>query len=195
VQAHFAALEASIDIDWLRLKGSFLWASGDRDPENGTAAGFDSILSNPFFAGAGFSYYNRQNIPLAQTGVQLVNRLDLLPSMRSSKTQGTSNFVNPGLWLFGLGASAKVTPKLFLDFNANLLQFDRTEVLERVLVQDRIGRTIGVDLSLGAQYRPLLTDNVIFTAGVGVLLPGDGVKKIYRNDTLYSGFLAMTLTW
>jgi hypothetical protein len=195
IMAQMAALELSVDIDWLRLKGSFLWASGDRDPENGTAAGFDSILSNPFFAGAGFSYYNRQNIPLVQTGLQLVNRLDLLPSLRSSKIEGTANFVNPGLLLFGLGASAKVTPELFLDFNANLLQFDRTEVLERLLVQDRIGKTIGVDLSIGAQYRPLLIDNVIFTVGAGALLPGDGLKTIYKNETLYSGFLAMTLTW
>jgi hypothetical protein len=36
---------------------------------------------------------------------------------------------------------------------------------------------------------------VIFTAGAGVLLPGDGLRKIYKNETLYSGFLAMTLTW
>ncbi|MCW8138777.1 MAG: hypothetical protein KIT58_07720, partial [Planctomycetota bacterium] len=195
IQAHFVALEASTDVDWVRLKGSFMWASGDRNPDNGTAGGFDSILGNPFFAGAGFSYFNRQNIPLAQTAVQLVNRLDLLPSLRSSKSQGTANFVNPGLWLWGLGASAKLTPKLFVDFNANLLQFDRTEVLERVLVQRRISRTIGVDLSVGVQWRPLLTDNVIFTAGAGCLLPGAGLKQLYQNETLYSGFLAMTLTW
>lgn len=195
VLAHFAALELSVDVDWLRFKASYLYASGDRNPQDAVATGFSAIFDNPFFAGSGFSYFNRQNVPLVQTGVQLTNRLSLLTDMRSSKLEGTSNFVNPGLHLFNVGASARLTPHLFADFNVNFLYFDHTEVLEQVLVQDRIRKEIGVDLNLGVQYRPFLTDNVIFTAGVGALVPGNGFKDVYTSQTLYSGFLAMTLTY
>ncbi|MGE0711148.1 MAG: fibronectin type III domain-containing protein [Planctomycetota bacterium] len=195
VLAHFFALEASIDVDWLRFKASYMYASGDRNPTNGTAAGFSAILDNPFFAGAGFSYFNRQNIPLVQTGVQLTNRLSLLPDMRSSKLEGQSNFVNPGLHLFNLGVSAKVTPKLFVDLNVNLLTFDDTQVLQYVLVQDHISRNIGVDYNVGIQYRPFLTENVIVTGGCGVLVPGAGFRQVYSSKTLYSGFIALTLTY
>jgi hypothetical protein len=141
--AGFAAIELSVDVDWLRFKASALWASGDHDPDDGYGTGFDAIFENPFFAGAGFSYWVRQNVPLVQTNVQLVQRLGLLPDLRSSKTQGQANFVNPGLQLYNVGVSAKITPTLFADFNCNFLFFDTTEVLQRVLVQDRIDRTSG----------------------------------------------------
>ncbi|MEZ0227094.1 MAG: hypothetical protein ACAI25_00595, partial [Planctomycetota bacterium] len=193
--AQFFAIEASVDIDWIRPKASFLWASGDRNPDNGTAAGFSAIFDNPFFAGAGFSYYNRQSIPLVQTGVNLTNRLSLLNDLRSSKTQGKSNFVNPGIFLYNGGVSMKLTPKLFLDLNLNFLFFERTEVLEKVLVQSKIGKYIGVDYSFGLQYRPLLNENIIITVGAGALTPGQGFRQIYTEQTLYSGFAALTFTY
>ena len=45
------------------------------------------------------------------------------------------------------------------------------------------------------QYRPLLTDNVILTAGVGALTPWAGFRDIYTNQTLYSTFVSITLTY
>jgi hypothetical protein len=195
IQSHFLAVEVSGDIDWIRLKTSFLYASGDKNPQNGTAAGFSAILENPFFAGSGFSYWNRQTIPFVQTGVNLTNRLSLLPDLRSSKIEGQSNFVNPGVLLYGVGASAKVTPKLFLDGNVNILRFVETETLEYLQVQSGIEREIGVDYSIGLQWRPLLVDNVIVNAGLGFLTPMGGFAEIYTDQTLYSGFVALTLTY
>lgn len=195
VFAHFVAAEASVDVDWVRFKASFLWASGDRNPNGKTATGFDTIFDNPFFAGAGFSYWNRQAIPFPQSGVNLVNRLSIVPDLRSSKIEGKSNFVNPGLYLYNAGVSMKITPRLFLDLNVNLLYFDSTQVLEKILVQSKIGSFIGVDYSLGVQYRPLLTDNIIITAGAGALTPGQGFRNIYTDQTLYSGFAAVTFTY
>ncbi len=49
-----AALELSVDKDWLRHKISFFYASGDSDPTNGQASGFDTILDRPFFIGGPF---------------------------------------------------------------------------------------------------------------------------------------------
>ncbi len=62
------------------------------------------------------------------------------------------------------------------------------------------------------QYRPLLTNNIIVSAGLGALIPGDGYKAIYQANTipvpgynsppaghvdafLYSAFAAVTLTY
>jgi hypothetical protein len=195
IEAHMAALEASVDVDWLRLKAQVMYASGDRNPQNATAAGFDGIFDNPFFAGAGFSYFNRQNIPFLQTGVQLVNRFSLYPDLSSSKFEGHSNFVNPGLFLAGVGLSGRLTPKLFFDLNVNYLQFAQPEVLEYLLVQDNIGREIGIDYSLGLQYRPILTNNIICTLGMAALTPGHAFRRLYQSETLYSSFLALTFTY
>jgi hypothetical protein len=195
VLAQFAACELSYDIDWVRVKGSFLWASGDRNPYNKTATGFDTIFDNPFFAGAGFSYWNRQAIPFPQTGVNLVQRLSIVPDLRSSKIQGKSNFVNPGLFLYNGGLHLKITPKLFVDANVNFLFFDHTQVLQLLLNQNNISNYIGVDYSLGVQYRPLLTDNIILTAGAAALTPGAGFRNIYTDQTLYSTFAAVTFTY
>ena len=75
VRAFFAAAEPSIDFDWVRLKLSALYASGDDDPYDGTDEGFDAIFENPQFAGADTSYFIRQAVPLIGGGfVQLSGR-------------------------------------------------------------------------------------------------------------------------
>jgi hypothetical protein len=75
--------------------------------------------------------------------------------------------------------------------NANYLRFDRTEVLEAILFQSGIKHSIGVDMGGGLQYRPLLNDNMVLTGGFGVLLPGSGLKRLYPDKMLYSGFVLM----
>jgi hypothetical protein len=195
INAQMAALELSIDRDWLRLKGSFLWASGDAEPRDGTARGFDAIFPNPNFAGGPFSFWNRQAIRLTGTGVELVNRLSLFPSLRTSKEEGQANFLNPGLFLYNAGIEARLTPKLRAELNVNYLQFERTQPLQLLLFQRTVGHDIGWDPSVGIQYRPLLTDNVSLTAGVAALIPGNGLEQIYTSEALYSIFGAMTLTY
>jgi hypothetical protein len=88
-----------------------------------------------------------------------------------------------------------VTPKIFIDLNVNALEFDRTEVLEKVLVQSKIGKFMGIDYNVGVQYRPLLKDNVILTVGAGALTPGQAFRNIYDGQTLYSTFASLTLTY
>ena len=49
---------------------------------------------------------------------------------------------------------------------------------------------IGVDLSLGLEYRPLLNDNVQIIGGVAGLLPGEGFRDLYnRLDEPASDFV------
>jgi hypothetical protein len=214
INAQMAAVEASVDVDWLRPRLSFFWASGDRKPDDDRARGFDMIFDNPNFAGGGFSYWVRQGLPLTNTGLELVGRNSLVPSLRSSKIEGQPNFVNPGVFVFNVGLDADVTPKLKTFLNVNYLRFHHTEVLERLLFQREVSHDIGVDYSIGVRWRPFLIENVVVTAGVSALQAAQGLKDVYTEDTfrfgagglerkrnefpydvLYSAFLAVTLTY
>ncbi len=65
---------------------------------------------------------------------------------------------------------------------------------------------------IGFKWRPLLTENIIVSAGVGFFVPGSGYKSIYRTNTdpvpgfgpkdaaqvdsfLYNGFLTLTFIY
>jgi hypothetical protein len=192
--AFFAALEASYDIDWMRVRGSILWASGDSDPTDDEATGFDSIFENPNFAGGPFSFWNRQSIKLF--GVNLVNRGSQLPDLRSSKTQGQINFVNPGLFLFNAGFDVEILPELKAILNANFMQFHHTEPLELLVFQPDIPRELGWDINLGLVARPFLNNNMIASVGAAVFVPGEGFEDIFESDELlYSTFIELTLTY
>lgn len=195
VSARMAALELSRDFDWLRPKCSLFYASGDRDPTDGEATGFDAIFDNVNFAGGAFSFWGRQGIPLTGSAVVLTDRISLLPSLRTSKLHGQANHVNPGILILNAGLEAKVTQEVKLDANANWMRFAHTDALELVLNDDRIRAEIGWDLSVGAQIRPWLTDNLIVTSGIAFLLPARGFRDLYEDRTLYSAFVGVTLTW
>lgn len=192
INAQMAALELSYDRDWARFRASVFWSSGDDDINDEDAEGFDSIFDNPNFAGGGFSYWQRQTIGLF--GVNLVNRMSLVPDLRSSKFQGQSNFVNPGLFLFNLGVDFDITPKLRSVNNCNFLWFDQTSVLEQYIFQERVRHRIGTDLSTGVEYRPFLNNNVVIIGGISGLIPGDGFTDLYnRNNDRPDGFFASFL--
>jgi hypothetical protein len=196
ISALMGALELSIDRDWYRPKLAYFYASGDDDPLDRDAHGFDAIFDNPAFAGGGFSFWNRMGIRLAGSGVTLVNRGSLLPDLRSSKEEGQPNFVNPGLHLASAGLDLELTPKLKAVLTANYLRFDSTEVLKLVLFQSQIDREIGWDLSAGARWRPYLNQNVVVVGGVSALLPGKGFADIYEDDSpLLAAFANLILTY
>ena len=194
INAQLGALELSKDKDWLRFRGSIFWASGDTESrvgpsrKSGTARGFDSILDDMQFAGGQFSFWDREGIRLTSTGVGLVSPLSLLPDLRSSKIQGQSNFVNPGVRVYNAGIDADLTPKLRAFVNVNYLQFDRTETLRFLLFQQNVNRNIGTDSGIGIVYRPPLTENIVITAGVSNLVPAQGLRNIYQSKVLISAF-------
>jgi hypothetical protein len=214
INAQMAAIELSLDFDYLRTKVGFFWASGDGNPRDSRGRGFDAIFDNPNFAGGGFSYWVRQALPLSSTAVELVGRNSLLPSLRSSKIEGQPNFVNPGLFLLNVGAAVELTPKLRASLNLNFLRFHHTGSLELLLYQPNISHNIGLDYSLGLRYRPLLTENIVITGGIAALAVGGGLRDVYTQHTfqfganglevskrkfpygtLYSTFVAVTLAF
>ncbi|HKQ51748.1 MAG TPA: carboxypeptidase-like regulatory domain-containing protein [Pyrinomonadaceae bacterium] len=183
IKSHMAAVEASIDKDYLRFRGSFFFAQGDKNPTDARATGFDAIFDDPNFIGGQFSFWNRQGIRLTQTGVGLVQPNSILPSLRSSKTQGQANFVNPGIFIYNLGLDVEFTQRIKAIFNVNYLRFHRTEPLEYVLFQNRIRKDIGFDYSVGVAYRPFLINNVTFTFGAALMQTGRGFRDIFTDAT------------
>ena len=160
----------------------------DDDPEDDKAGGFDTIVDSPVFAGGEFTYFHSQPINLLT--VKLTQPQSLVPSLRTSKTEGQPNFVNPGLLLLNVGYDAEITPKLKLVFNGNYLQFVNTSSIELFINQNDLANPIGLDFSLGSIYRPWLNNNVIFKASAAVLAPLSGWEDIYENSDLRFAFLS-----
>jgi hypothetical protein len=183
INAGFAALELSIDYDWIRPRLSFLYGSGDKDPYDDEATGFDAIFENPQFAGADTSYWIRQAVPFIGGGrVALSSRNGILNSLRSSKEQGQSNFTNPGVILAGLGVDMDITPKLRLSFNANSLWFAETEVLDAARNQPNINDHIGYDVSTALTYRPKMSQNIVLRASYAQLIAEDGFNSLFPDE-------------
>jgi hypothetical protein len=213
INARMAALELSVDKNWMRHKLSIFYASGDDDPTDSHATGFDTVLDRPFFIGGPFSFYSHQGFNLAGTAVNFKQRDSLVIDFRTSKTEGQANFVNPGALIFGYGLDADVMPKLKSFINVNYIRTITTETTKLVLFTNHASNDFALDCSAGFEWRPLLTENIIVTAGAGFLVPRWGYKKIYRSNTvpvfgypqqtppgsvdpfLYSGIVTLTLTY
>jgi len=121
---------------------------------------------------------------LAQTFIGIKGRSSVLPSLRSSKTEGQANFVNPGLLLLNAGWDAELTPKLRTTVNFNAIALDKVETVQRLLFQGEIDKFLGVDVGIGFQWRPMLTDNLLVTAGVSAFLelgPGRVLASLVRQ--------------
>ena len=88
-----------------------------------------------------------------------------MPDLRSSKIQGQTNFVNPGLLLVNLGVDFDLTPKLRLINNVNFLWFDQTASWSSSSSRATSTSSSAPTSALGFEYRPLLNNNVIIIAG------------------------------
>lgn len=212
INSQMAAAEVSLDKDWIRYKLSAFYASGDHNPTDGTARGFDSILDSPNFVGGPFSWYVHQPIGLAGSALNLKTGDSLLPNFRSAKAEGQSSFVNPGVFLVGTGVDFDITPKLRSFTNINYIFLAATAPIKAALQTNHASNDFGLDMSTGFKYRPLLTENIVLAAGVGLFHPGSGYKDIYRTNTnpvpgfgsqeagkvenlLYNVFFTVTLTY
>ena len=189
INAQMGALELSLDKDWLRIKGATFISSGDGDPSDDEAHGFDAILDIPTFAGGAFSLWNRQGLRLAQTGTGLKSPVSLLPSLRTNKDEGQPNFINPGVFILNGAADFDLTPKLRAFVTTSYLRFMKTESMEALLFQAKVRPGIGWEYGGGGTYRPPLSDNIVLIGGVQAMTLGQGLKDIYNRDHLFAIFL------
>jgi hypothetical protein len=182
IRSYFLAAEPSIDIDYIRIRGSFAYSSGQKKPFGNTETGFDAINENPQFAGADTSFYIRNGIPLiGGGGVLLVEPNGLLPNLRSSKDEGQSNFLNPGVLLLGVGTDVDILPELRATLNFNHITFNDTQVLEVLEQEKNIHHNFGWDISGSVTWRPFDTQNIILRTSAAVLLPGQGFKDLFAS--------------
>ena len=189
-------MELSRDYDWVRPRLSFLYASGDHDPYDTRATGFDAIIENPQFAGADTSLWIRQSVPLVGGGgVSLSGRNGVLNSLRSSKEEGQSNFTNPGTVLLGAGVDMDVLPELRVSLNVNHLAFADTAVLAAVRNQAPPPSAIGTDVSLAATWRPLLSQNIVLRASYAELLARGGYAQLFPDGNPTYLMLNAVLTY
>jgi hypothetical protein len=183
LDAGFLAAEVSRDFDWIRVRASLAYSSGDDDPFDDKSQGYDAIFENPIFAGADTSYWIRQNIPLVGGGlVTLSQRNGMIPNLRPSKEQGQSNFENPGLRLIGIGGDFDITALHRVSFNLNEMWFDDTTTLEVARNQSPIDDHIGTDASVAWIWRPFMTQNIVLRLSGAVLIPGEGIDDLYGTD-------------
>jgi hypothetical protein len=183
INAWFGALETSIDFDWYRFKAYTLYSSGDKNPLDSEATGFDAIFDNAQFAGADTSYFQRQSIPfIGGGGVIFSGRNSFIPSLRSSKEEGQSNFVNPGLRMLGVGADFDVLPELRIATNLSYLDFDDTSVLSILRQQGKVDSHIGEDVSVAFIYRPLFIQNIQVRLAAAALFPGEGLDDLFDDN-------------
>jgi hypothetical protein len=185
IRGYFGAAELSYDIDWIRLKLSGLYASGDKNPKDNVENGFDSIFENPVFAGADTSYFIRQAVPFAGGGVNVAisQRNGILADLRTSKDEGQSNFNNPGTMLLGVGADFDILPQLRLSTNVNHFWFQNTSSLRELRNEGSIPKSIGWDVSGALIWRPSMVQNAIFRLSGAVLDPGKGFKDLFTNSS------------
>jgi hypothetical protein len=201
IRSYFVAAEPSMDFDWVRVRLSGLYASGDKNPYDNTEHGFDAIYENPQFAGSDTSYWIRQTIPFAGGGrvIGINGRNGVLNDLRSSKDEGQSNFNNPGTVLLGGGADFDVLPQLRVSTNINHLSFVDTTILQVSRSEGSIPKSIGWDASVSTIYRPLMTQNLVFRASLAVFQPGSGFKDLFtnynRDKRYYSILLNAILTF
>lgn len=194
IGAYMAALELSMDVDWLRPKASFLFASGDGNATDGRAEGFDGIADNPTFAGGAGSFFVGNAIRLF--GVNLKSGRSFYNDLAGAKGEGQSNYVNPGTIVGNIGLDAEITPRLRASFNANTVWFANTGSLEYFLNQNDVGGHFGEEVNLTVQWRPLLNNNIIITGGASGFFPGQGFRDVFEDDgALYQFFAGVTLVY
>jgi hypothetical protein len=195
VQASFAALELSRDFDWIRIRASGLYASGDGNPLDGQSHGFDGINQSAVFAGADSTFFIHQRLPLVLGAIDLKQRDSLYPSLRSTTDTGESNFTNPGLELLGAGADFDLAPSLRVSFDVDRMMFDRTAPLQAILGGNAVSRSIGTDASVDAIYRPFISQNVIARLSVAKLFPAPAARSLVGSSAPFSMFFNLVLTY
>ncbi|HWS62551.1 MAG TPA: hypothetical protein VN325_07340 [Steroidobacteraceae bacterium] len=195
VRSLFAADELSVDFDWRRIRLSMLHASGDGNPFDRRAQGFDTLTSGAIFAGSDSSFFFHERLALAGGTFDLKSRDGLLPSLRAAGNSGDSNFTNPGLDLLGLGLDLALTPQLTVSLDANQLWFDKTGVLAALLNQPAIPRRLGAEATLDAIWRPFATQNVIFRLSASQMARGPGYRALYGGSNPFSAFALLILNY
>jgi hypothetical protein len=179
IDARLFALEVERRLGSCALRAWALYASGDPDPRDARAEGFDGIQEHPLFAGGDLSVWGSQGVDLL--GTNLKNSGSPYADLSTSKTEGHAAFVNPGLELVGAGVRGELAPGLMASAGANFIAFDRAAALEELLGVANVEDEVGFEVFAGLQWRPLGSRLLTGQVGVGTLFPGEGFEHVYGD--------------
>ncbi len=179
-----------LDISYPMMDGKIsphigaLFASGDDDPFDGNAEGFDAISDDVNVWGAKGAIID-DRISLGALGGRTVIRHDSpFPALRD--TDANSNYINPGLIAANIGFNTKPFEKFSLDANVTFLWWEETEVLEAILAglgtPTSIGHSVGAEFNAEAIYQ--LTDQIRINASGAIFKPHQDMMRIYGDNDL-----------
>lgn len=185
VSAYFAGTELAYQRDYLKYRGAYFVASGDSDPQDDRATGFDSIIDNVNLFGGANSF-------VIANGVFFTRANSFLPANRK---QGISNFVNPGVRLVNFGVDVVFTPKLFVETNYNHFEFLDTSSLPPVSGDagaNRLSTALGHEINAALKYRLFLNENFVVQIGGSAFIPQEGGRQLLGDDgVVYTGNVAL----
>jgi hypothetical protein len=191
ISAAMAFVQAAYPINWLNPRLALAYATGDPDPTDRKAKGFDSVFDNTAFGGGQFSYLFGEKIQLGATTVLRGN--SVFPSLRGANA--TSQYVNPGAFVLNPGLDMTLTPKLAAEVNYNYVRFDQTESLQAVAGRN-VSAQVGHEINGGITWKPLLNEQLLVFAGGAFFLPGQGIKDVFGNDDpVYKAIVRLVLTF
>jgi hypothetical protein len=183
--------QATYPIHWLNPRLAVAYGTGDDDPTDRDARGFDSVFDNVAFGGGQFSYLFGEKIQLGAITVLRGN--SVYPSLRGANA--TSQYVNPGAVAINPGIDMTLTPTTLFEANYNYVRFDDTSSLTGVAGR-RVSNEVGHELNGGVTWRPLLNEQLIVFGGAAVFFPGQGVKDTFGNDDpVYKAVVRVVLTF
>ena len=163
---------------------SLLYGSGDDDPFDDRATGFDAVFENPQFAGADTSYWIRQAVPLIGGGrVALSGRNGVLAQPALLEGRGAVELHQSGhparraRRRHGRAADAA----RFAEREHAVLRRHR-RCVEVARNQGPIDKHIGYDVSAALTWRPMMSQNIVLRASYATLLAGDGFDALFPDD-------------
>ncbi|MBV6341927.1 hypothetical protein [Candidatus Magnetobacterium casense] len=160
----------------------FLYVSGDDNPLDDKAHGFDAISERVDVWGAhGIVINDRISLPGGLTVVR-----DHSPYTSLRDRDASSNFVNPGGTTINLGLIVNPIKQLTIDTNLTYFWWNETEVLEAVV--GPLGKNIGLEWNADISY-DINKHFTVYVAGAA-FWPDEDMSAIYGNHRMASDVLA-----
>jgi len=192
VKAYLGLLDVRYPMDFVAWRVGVLYTSGDKNPLDGKAEGFDSISDSINVFGGPGSIFVGDQIKLASGGV-VVNANSAIPNLRGAG--GRSNFVNPGVFVQNVGADFVLTPKVTATANVNHVSFVDMSSVEFATGMTGLPKDAGLEANVGFRWRPFLNENFVVEGAGAYLKPGNALKDLIGKDSAYSAFLNLLVVY